>query len=114
MAQNDMDNGNALPDLIKITEIFLIPSSFLVGALGTADTNPHRAAVSALGLLISLLWLVCARESLAEAKLSTRAEVNPNRPLRVMILLHLSTIFAIGWLISLVAHLALWNRPLGS
>ena len=35
-----------VPDLIKTTELFLVPSSFLVAALGTADTNLHRAAVS--------------------------------------------------------------------
>src|SRR6478735_7509965 len=54
------------PDLIKITEVFLVPSSFLVAALGTADTNPHRAGVSVLGLVISVFWLICAREALSE------------------------------------------------
>ena len=46
-----------VPDLIKVTELFLIPSSFLVAALGTDDTNPHRSAVSLLGLIVSGLWL---------------------------------------------------------
>ena len=51
------------PDLIKVTEIFLVPSSFLVAALGTADTNPHRAVVSLLGLIVSAFWLACSRDA---------------------------------------------------
>lgn len=45
-------NSSSAPDLVKITEAFLIPSSFLVAALGTADTNLHRAGVSLVGLVI--------------------------------------------------------------
>ena len=57
-----------IPDLTKVTELFLLASSFLVAALGTADTNYHKAAVSLLGLVISLLWLPCSREALREAE----------------------------------------------
>ena len=62
----ESQEGYQLPDLVKISELFLVPSSFLVAALGTADTNLHRASVSLLGLTVSVLWLVCAREALAE------------------------------------------------
>ena len=41
------------PNLVKLTEILLVPSSFLVAALGTADTNPHREVVSTVGLIVS-------------------------------------------------------------
>jgi hypothetical protein len=37
-----MSSTSSDPDLIKVTELLLVPNSFLVAALGTADTNPHR------------------------------------------------------------------------
>jgi hypothetical protein len=106
------------PDLIKVTEIFLIPSSFLVAALGAADTNLHRAAVSALGLIVSVLWRLCSREALAdvgeqptESHAQTQAESHAYRRR----LLHaLSAVFVVGWVLSLIVHLSVWNRPLGS
>jgi hypothetical protein len=97
------------PDLIKVTEIFLVPSSFLVAALGTADTNFHRSAVSLLGLIISSLWWICSREAMAE-----RVQTGPSRhPLRTRILSWLAIVFVIGWLVSVVIHTYLWNQPLG-
>jgi hypothetical protein len=96
------------PDLIKVTEIFLVPSSFLVAALGTADTNPHRAGVSLLGLIVSALWWACCREALTEHG------VEPARKRRRRLLVSLSHVFVVGWLLSLIVHLALWSRPLGS
>jgi hypothetical protein len=105
------------PDLIKVTEIFLIPSSFLVAALGAADTNLHRAAVSALGLIVSVLWRLCSREALAdvgeqpaESHAKTQAESHAYRRR----LLHLlSAVFVGGWIGSLIVHLILWQQPLG-
>ncbi|HUQ70826.1 MAG TPA: hypothetical protein VM165_14950 [Planctomycetaceae bacterium] len=101
------------PDLVKVTEIFLVPSSFLVAALGTADTNFHRAAVSLVGLIISVLWWICSREAMAEQKpASPTAEAAPH-PRRTLILSWLSLVFVVGWLVSMVIHALLWNRPLG-
>lgn len=99
------------PDLIKVTEIFLVPSSFLVAALGTADTNVHRAAVSVLGLVISGLWWVCSRETILEdvGNVAWR-----KRPRRTRILCALPVLFVVGWIASVIAHALLWNRPLGS
>jgi hypothetical protein len=105
-------NSRSNPDLIKITEIFLIPSSFLVAALGTADTNPHRAAVSVLGLVISGLWWVCSREALADAGTFDTKVGQPAQSRRRVILSHLSSVFVVGWLISTVIHVVLWSRPL--
>ena len=100
------------PDLVKVTEIFLIPSSFLVAALGTADTNIHRAAVSLVGLTISGLWAVCSREALAECR-AVDADASAH-PRRTRILVWLPVVFIVGWLISAVVHAALWNQPLTS
>lgn len=102
------------PDLVKVTEIFLIPSSFLVAALGTADTNLHRACVSGLGLVVSILWWICSREALQEfGPRRSTADRTPS-PRRTFVLAALAAIFAVGWLVSLIAHLLLGNQPLGT
>lgn len=101
------------PDLIKVTEVFLIPSSFLVAALGTADTNLHRAAVSAIGLVVSVLWWVSSWEALAEQSAS---DASPNTSVvsrRIRIMAWLPVFFVGCWVLSVIAHLLLWNRPLG-
>lgn len=100
------------PDLTKITEVFLIPSSFLVAALGTADSNPHRAGASLLGLLISGLWWACSREAFAELKASDPGP-GCTSSRRVRILHWLPVFFVAGWAASLVVHLVIWNQPLG-
>jgi hypothetical protein len=101
------------PDLVKLTEVFLIPSSFLVAALGTADTNPHRAAVSVIGAVISVLWWLCSREALDEhtAGQPDNAPRAPSRRLRVMSVL--PAFFIICWLLSIIGHIMLSNRPPG-
>lgn len=101
------------PDLIKVTEIFLIPSSFLVAALGTADSNPHRAAVSALGLIVSSLWYLCSREAFASLPPPELGVPDARYPLRTRIMANLPLVFIWGWMLSLVAHAMLWNQPLG-
>lgn len=107
-------NESSVPSLIKVTEIFLIPSSFLVAAVGTADTNPHRAAVSMLGLIISVLWWVCSRDALAELTPPPSAGPPKRLPRRTVALSWLSVVFVSGWFLSLVIHLALWNQRLGA
>lgn len=98
------------PDLVKVTEIFLIPSSFLVAALGTADSNPHRAGVSLMALVVSGLWWLCSREALAERR-ADHAATELSQRVRIMSWL---PIFFVGcWAASAVVHLILWNRPLG-
>lgn len=100
-----------IPDLVKISELFLVPSSFLVAALGTADTNLHRAAVSVLGLIVSLLWLACAREALVEV-VTKQPEVI--RTSRIRILGWFPLVFVSGWLFSVVVHLMLASQALGT
>jgi len=98
------------PDLIKITEIFLIPSSFLVAALGTADSNPHRAGVSLMGMVVALLWWICSHEALQERQSADTAQHSR----RVRIMAWLAPFFTLSWAGSLVAHLLLWDKPLGT
>lgn len=102
--------GSFIPDLVKISELFLVPSSFLVAALGTADTNLHRAAVSLLGLIVSVLWLVCAREALIEV---VSAKPESIRTARIRILAWFPMVFVAGWFFSLIIHLMLAGQALG-
>ena len=99
-----------VPDLVKITELFLVPSSFLVAALGTADTNSHRACVSLLGLVISCLWLICAREAHQEA---VAKDPQVAKSARTQSLKHFPVLFITGWLFSLVVHSLLVQQALG-
>jgi len=99
-----------VPDLIKTTELFLVPSSFLVAALGTADTNLHRAAVSLLGLIVSVLWFVCSREARSEAALKESEAV---RTARIRILAWFPLVFVVGWFASVIIHILLSAQPLG-
>jgi hypothetical protein len=99
-----------VPDIVKISELFLVPSSFLVAALGTADTNYHRAAVSLVGLIVSVLWQVCAREAFVEA-VTAKPEVI--RLARIRVLAWFPLVFITGWAISVVIHLMLAGQALG-
>jgi hypothetical protein len=102
------------PDLIKVTEVFLIPSSFLVAALGTADTNLHRAAVSFIGLVVSVLWWVCSSEALQE-QISNEASPKPTAlSRRIRIMAGLPAFFVFCWIMSVVCHVLVWNQPLGT
>ena len=101
------------PDLVKITEIFLIPNSFLVAALGTADTNPHRAGVALIGLVVSALWWVCSHEALAERQPADAAAAGGKHSRRVRIMSWLPIFFFATWAAAGVVHVVVWNRPLG-
>jgi hypothetical protein len=50
-------------DLVKVTEIFLMPASILVGALSVAGTEPLKTGVSLVSFVASLMWLVCVVEA---------------------------------------------------
>lgn len=101
------------PDLIKVTEVFLIPSSFLVAALGTADTNLHRAAVSVIGLVVSVLWWVSSAEALQEETSADASRKPAKLSRRMRIMAGLPVFFVICWILSVIGHLMAWNRPLG-
>jgi hypothetical protein len=97
-------------DLIRCSHLFLVPSSFLVAALGTADTNLHRACVSLLGLVISVMWLICAREAHQEAITN---EPHLATAVRTRMLKHFPLVFVAGWSFSLIMHLLLAQQALG-
>ena len=99
------------PNLVKTTELFLVPSSFLVAALGTADTNLHRAAVSLLGLVVSVMWFACAREALSEAVVK---DAEGAHTARIRILARFPLVFVVGWFASVVIHLLLSGQALGA
>lgn len=101
------------PDLIKVTEVFLIPSSFLVAALGTADTNLHRAAVSVIGLVVSVLWWVSSAEALQEETSTEASRKAAKLSRRMRIMAGLPVFFVLCWIMSVIGHLIVWNRPLG-
>lgn len=101
------------PDLVKITEVFLIPSSFIVAALGTADTNPHRAGVSLIGLLISVLWWICSREALAERRSASDDGAAASHSRRIRIMAWLPILFVVIWVLSFIAHVIVWSKPMG-
>jgi len=106
-------NSPAGPDLVKVTEIFLIPSSFLVAALGTADSNPHRAGVSLVGLIASGLWWICSWEALTDRGSPETGAAAGSHSRRVRIMTWLPVLFVVSWVVSLVAHVYLWSQPLG-
>jgi|SRR4026207_732273 len=54
-----MGEGQSMKDL---AELFLTPSSILVGALGVASTEGLKAGLSALGILTTVLWLLSYSE----------------------------------------------------
>ena len=91
-----------------------LSSSFLVAALGTADTNLHRAAVSAIGLIISSLWWVCSLEAMSDFRQPIEDAEKFEHPRRTRILCHLPLVLIVGWIFSTVVHAMLWKRPLGS
>lgn len=96
------------PDLVKVTEIYLVPSSFIVAALAAADSNPHRAAVSLLGLIVSILWSFCSLEAHKE-----ESSLDSRSPTRTHILAWwLPILFITGWFVSIVIHVSLWNKPI--
>lgn len=82
-------------DVVKATEIFLVPGSILVGALGVARTEGLKSGISALGLLLTVLWLVCIWGAYGAAS---------TLPWRLTILLWMPVIFFVSWTISLRIH----------
>jgi hypothetical protein len=74
------------PDVVKITEIFLVPNSILVGALGVAPTEGLKTGVSLIGLISSGLWALCSLTAWANTD-----------PLRVWVLALLPLIFIVLW-----------------
>jgi hypothetical protein len=88
-----------LPNLISVSQMFLVPSSILFGALGVAPTEPLKTLISFLGSITSLIWFYRVLESTGAA------------PIDWGTTLALAGIFAATWLISLGAHGWAWAHP---
>lgn len=87
-------------DIVKLTEIFLVPGSILVGALGVARTEGLKTGISVLGLLTTLIWAFCNWDAY-------RAESSPTS--RIFILAWLPLIFLVAWVISGIIHFRKWQ-----
>jgi hypothetical protein len=86
------------PELISVCQMFLVPVSILFGALGVAPTEQLKSLISLMGLLTSGIWIyrICVWPGLA--------------PIDQYTTLALAVVFSLAWLVSLVAHLVLWQR----
>lgn len=82
-------------DIVKATEIFLVPGSILVGALGVAKTEGLKTGISALALLLTVLWGVCILDAYCAA---------PPPSVRFYILIWMPALFLICWIVSFAFH----------
>src|SRR5687768_13691631 len=83
-------------DIVKVTEVFLVPSSILVGALGVARTEGLKSGISALGFLLTVLWLICVCGAYGAA--------STPKPWRLTMLVFMPALFLVSWSISLRIH----------
>ena len=87
-------------DVAKIANIFLVPNSILVAALGVARTEPLKTGVSILGFVVSGLWLVCGMDAIGNS-------------VREQVLAWLPTLFIGCWLLAGIVHARLWRKISG-
>jgi hypothetical protein len=92
-------------DVVKVTEVFLVPGSILVGALGVARTEGLKSGISAIGLLLTALWLVCIFGAYWGA--------SPPKPWRLMMLVFMPWLFLVSWGVSLRVHVTKYCREQG-
>jgi hypothetical protein len=88
----------APPNLIEISQMFLVPAAILFGALGLAGTEQLKTLISLLGLATSILWIYRVRCWAGGPGIDRGTT------------LILASIFALTWSVSLVAHAILWYR----
>lgn len=84
--------------IVKLTDIFLVPGSILVGALGVARTEGLKTGISALGLLTTLIWAFCNWD----------AYLGGASTWRIRILAWLPLLFLVAWVISGIIHFRKW------
>jgi hypothetical protein len=83
-------------NVIDECQMFLVPATILFGALGLASTDPLKALLSAMGLLIAAIW--CYRGiqwSETKDKITSAG---------------LAAIFVVGGAISTLVHLYNWQH----
>ncbi|HKR83728.1 MAG TPA: hypothetical protein VJS37_06100 [Terriglobales bacterium] len=84
--------------IVKLTDIFLVPGSILVGALGVARTGGLKTGISAMGLLATFIWAFCNWDAYP---------VGPTT-WRIRILAWLPLLFLVAWVISGIIHFRKW------
>lgn len=83
-------------DLLNLSQVFLIPATILVGALGVAGNESLKVGISILGLVFAVLWSIAAID--AGNALGRTASV------REWILILLPTFCIAVWLICVLIH----------
>lgn len=87
------------PDFVKVTEIFLVPTSILIGAFSVAATEPLKTALSLVCLIVATFWMVCLMDAWPDVT-----------NLTVRTLAGLPTLFFLGSFVSVVVHSLSWKR----
>lgn len=62
--------------VVKTTEIFLVPVSILLSALGVAQTEGLKTGISVLALILTGLWSVCLSMPIGHAQTLLYAHVS--------------------------------------
>ena len=107
--------------LAQRTQMFLIPITILVNALAHADNERLKTGVSVLGLVVTVIWWVCAWQTYSLLTLlRKRKEPEPldtltnaaHGPFRASWLTAyaLPTVFAVAWFIATVVHACRWSQ----
>ena len=91
--------------LVAACQLFLVPSSILFAALGVAKTDQLKTMISVMGFATCLLWIVRLH-----ILLSTQSGVTPAVPyIDIYFGLALAYIFALAYMVSIIAHALLWR-----
>jgi hypothetical protein len=85
-----------MDELLKLAAVFLTSNTILINALGVARTEPLKTGISAVGLAMTILWLLCALNG--PKVTDTRAKIFNVLPF----------VFLLGWLISGIVHGRVW------
>jgi hypothetical protein len=86
--------------VVKLTEIFLVSGSILVGGLGVARTEGLKTGISTLGLLSTLVWAFCNWDACQAESLHSH---------RKLVLAWLPLLFFFAWCISGYIHFNKWR-----
>ena len=85
-------------ELIAACQMFLVPASILFGALALTTAQPLRALISVVGLATAGIWLYRLWFWTGIAPIDRNT------------VLALAGVFAIAWLIALIAYVSAWMR----
>jgi hypothetical protein len=78
-------------DVARITEVFLVPTSILIGAFSFASTEQLKTALSSMCIVIAAMWLTCVFDALPLAA-TLRVRVLAALPILVLFVSLIATI----------------------